>query len=209
MDVAAVAAFTAAGLSLVNVWVAGRLSRKGQTDQWRRDTERPIVARILTLSDQCLPLWGEAALAKEMWIATLQSQGHPGDVEVREKMESSFRAGHKLLEELQLQVAELDLVAGRPLREIAYQLINQHEWLQHVIRPSGGAEDPESVYVTDSSRIVGLRVELIRRARVDLRVDGRTSMWFWSLRTIRNIRLTQYLRAVRRSRALPAFTKKD
>jgi hypothetical protein len=56
-------AFTAVGLSLVNVIISACLSSHGRLEQWRRDEEWSIVARVLTLSADALSAWnqGEAA----------------------------------------------------------------------------------------------------------------------------------------------------
>ena len=59
------AAFTAAGLSLVNVAISARLVSRGQREQWRRDQERPIVARCITLSGDALSEWSDASVAKQ------------------------------------------------------------------------------------------------------------------------------------------------
>ena len=64
MDLAAVAAFTAAALSLVNVGFSGWLNSRGHLEQWRRDVERPIVAQIVTLSGDALNAWQEASFAR-------------------------------------------------------------------------------------------------------------------------------------------------
>jgi hypothetical protein len=49
-----VAAFTAAGLSLVNVGYSAWLNSRGHLEQWRRDVERPIGAQIITLPGDAL-----------------------------------------------------------------------------------------------------------------------------------------------------------
>ena len=54
MNWAVIAAFAAAALSLVNVIVGYRLASRGHLEQWQRDETRPIVARILTLSQDAL-----------------------------------------------------------------------------------------------------------------------------------------------------------
>ena len=71
VDLAAVAAFTAAGLSLVNVAISARLASRGAREQWRRDQERPIVARCLTLSDDALGEWWDDSVAKQVLTARL------------------------------------------------------------------------------------------------------------------------------------------
>lgn len=47
MDPTAVAAFVAAGLSLVNIGVTSRLASRGQREQWRRTEER-VPSRSLS-----------------------------------------------------------------------------------------------------------------------------------------------------------------
>jgi hypothetical protein len=57
MNWATAAAFTAAFLSLVNVAYSARLTSRGTREQWRRDQERPIVARCITLSSDAVKAW--------------------------------------------------------------------------------------------------------------------------------------------------------
>jgi hypothetical protein len=46
VDLSAIAAFTAAALSAVNILISYRLTSRGHLEQWRREQERPIVARL-------------------------------------------------------------------------------------------------------------------------------------------------------------------
>ena len=64
VDLTAVAAFTAAGLSLVNVAISARMASRGHREQWRREQERPIVARCLTLSADARHEWRNAWVAR-------------------------------------------------------------------------------------------------------------------------------------------------
>ena len=50
VNLAVIAAFAAAAISLVNVVLTARLTRGSQFRQWQREEARPITARILTLS---------------------------------------------------------------------------------------------------------------------------------------------------------------
>jgi hypothetical protein len=57
MNWATAAAFTAAFLSLVNVGYSDKLTSHSSREQWRRDQERPVVAKCLALSRQAARSW--------------------------------------------------------------------------------------------------------------------------------------------------------
>lgn len=67
MDLSAIAAFTAAGLSAVNVVFSYRLTRRGSREQWRRDQERPIVAHVLAVSRDIALTWIYLKNLGEVW----------------------------------------------------------------------------------------------------------------------------------------------
>ena len=117
VDLTAVAAFTAAGLSLANVAISARLASRGQREQWRRDQERPVVARCLTLSDDALSEWWDASVAK---------QDAEADAPLT-RMDSHWDKGRQLLHDLRYEVAQLDLLASRTLRQVAQDLVSAHE----------------------------------------------------------------------------------
>ncbi len=135
MDLVAVAAFTAAGLSLINVLVSARLNSRGHLEQWRRDEERPIVARMLTLSADALSAWHSAGSARRDWIDSLRSDPSGGNVDakVQEEAVEHWGTGSQLYDKLRFELAQLDLIAGRPLRDVAASLFREHESVRHWI----------------------------------------------------------------------------
>jgi hypothetical protein len=171
VNLATVAAFAAATISLVNVFVTSRLTRRSQKEQWRRDTERPIVAALLTSSDDCLRAWTEAASQKETWARSLQPGGTRDD-EARDKMTKAYAEGWALYEKLSLQLAELDLVAGVEVRRKAKELLDQHYSIRHVTRPAGGANNPSGFVGQCRGEIETLRGAVIAATRVDIGVDA-------------------------------------
>jgi hypothetical protein len=60
VNLAVIAAFTAAAISLVNVVLTARLTRGSQFRQWQRETALPITARILALSEEATEAWASA-----------------------------------------------------------------------------------------------------------------------------------------------------
>jgi hypothetical protein len=91
VDLAAVAAFTAAGLALVGVVVniawSYRLSSRVQLEQWRRNEERPIVARMLTLSADVLGQWQQTGQARRDWIDSLRADPNRGHEDTKARDE--------------------------------------------------------------------------------------------------------------------------
>jgi hypothetical protein len=118
VDLTAVAAFTAAALSLVNVVLSYRLTRRGHREQWRREQERPIVARCLTLSDQASLEWRHVSEAKQ--------DMNESDAWAGSNAQEQWRKGAQLIVDLRFEVAQLDLLASRPVRQAAGELVRAH-----------------------------------------------------------------------------------
>jgi hypothetical protein len=195
VDLAAVAAFTAAGLSLVNVWFSSRVAGRRQLEQWRRDTERPIVARIVALSERSLEKLEEVAAEKSRWI---ESSAETNRIEAQNRSAEAWQEETALYEDLRYEAAQLDLTAGRPLRQVVHALLGKHETLHNIVRPSGGADEPFKTFIEYNNEIVGKREELIARARTDLGIDRLARKWparweYWA----------RWIRTRRRSRWRP------
>jgi hypothetical protein len=171
VDLAVAAAFTAAGLSLVNVAITGYQNRRGQLDQWRRDMERPIIATILTFSEEALAPMLEVSSLRSAWIASIPSAGEPADTTALDEYVKKWQIAADILPKLRFQVSQLDLVAGQRLRVIAHQLISEHESIIRWLRPASGASNFERLAIQQNNLIVGLHTDLINTARIDLGVD--------------------------------------
>jgi hypothetical protein len=134
VNLTAVAAFTAAGLSLVNVIVTYRLNRRARLDEWRRNEERPIVARLLRLSAEASREWASTGVEK------MQAHGLP-----QEKRDAAYASvlehfgkGRELLESANYEVAQLDLLAGPRVREAAAELVKVHGTAAFRVNPASG-----------------------------------------------------------------------
>ncbi|HEX9520916.1 MAG TPA: hypothetical protein VF940_32635 [Streptosporangiaceae bacterium] len=103
MNWATAAAFTAAYLSLVNVAYSYDLNRRGHREQWRREQERPIVARGLTISAGALGAWWKTSVALDEMKA-----GDRWEASASE----SWAKGSALVQELRFEV-DPGLTTGR------------------------------------------------------------------------------------------------
>lgn len=159
MDIAAVAAFTAAGLSLVNVAISARLVSRGQREQWRRDQERPVVARCLTLSDDARSEWWDASVAKQ----DASADAPPTLVD------SHWDKGWQLMHDLRFEVAQLDLLASRAVRQAARDLAAAHEGeaSRLVLTAEPGQGDSEGRRAA-KDKIEKLQGALVESTRADL-----------------------------------------
>ena len=194
MNLATVAAFTAAGVALIVgvfsvVW-GSRLSTRAQLDQWRRNEERPIVARVLTLSEDARQQWDQAWSAKQGLIAAVQAEPDP-DVrrtpefaEAQDRAVEQWRVGAELYGKLRFETAQLDLIAGRPVRDVADRLARAHESSWHWLRPAGGANITWESFAKQNNKIVELHEELVGKTRADLglttgnrQTDGAERRW--------------------------------
>jgi hypothetical protein len=176
VDVAAIAALTAAALSLVGVVVnvvwSYRLSSRGQLEQWRRNEERPIVARLLTLSDEAVDKWTNGHLARRAWISSLADPSQASeDTKAKDVLLEQWDAGSELYEKLVFEAAQLDLIAGRPLREAAKAFSQEHMWMM-AIGALSDRSDWFEWFAAQVGRIGGSRNDLVVQARADLGIDS-------------------------------------
>lgn len=186
VSLATAAAFTAAVLSLVNVVVTARFTRQGQLEQWRRDTERPIVANILTLSGDAQRVWMDTAFARRAWIGSLQA-GQAGSAEeapAHEKASSSWQEGFDLFEKLRYEAAQLSLVADAPVRAAAEAILKSHESVRHWLRPASGADNFYDLWLTENNGLAALADRLIDATRVDIGVHRTPGRLFRRRRTL-------------------------
>lgn len=142
------AAFLAAGFSLLNIGVTARLASRGQREQWRRDEERPIVACCLTISEDA---------GREWWDASVAQEG--ADVE---KIRPNWEKGRELLHDLRLAVAQLDLLASGPVRQIAGDLVKAHEQEDRRLLVLGKSIPPDF----DGRRAAQVKIEELQAALV-------------------------------------------
>jgi hypothetical protein len=164
MNWAVVAALVAAAASLTTTVVTVLSGRKSDLERWRRDTEVPIVARILRLSAEALIAWGESVSAREDWLASAHEGPGPG-----EAVTTHWQAGQAGFEALSFEAAQLDLVAGQPVRTAAGALVMSDASLAHWLRPASGASDLMELWRTENHKLVGeLRNQLVATARTDL-----------------------------------------
>jgi hypothetical protein len=163
-DLAAGAAITAAVLSLIGIILNVRSVSRAQREQWRREQERPVVARCLLLSSDAHNRWADVA-ATDVAIAT----GDPKKVRERfeqlmDKRTQDFEKGLQLTHELRYEVAQLDLLASTEVRRAAADLVNAHDRVSmRVATKHDGLE-----LLEHAGEIVQLQAALVERARADL-----------------------------------------
>jgi hypothetical protein len=166
----AIAAFTAAGLSLVNVAVSGRLTSRGHLEQWRREQEQPIVARILTLSSDALREWRDTAMAKEQWSGIFRDPGKREDAEaLQAEVLAHHSKGRELWNSLRYEAAQLDLLASPGVRKAARDLVAAHEGAWFRMNPAGAGMTP--FRTGEEDKIDKLHGKLVERTRADFGVD--------------------------------------
>jgi hypothetical protein len=190
VNLATVAAFTAAGVALIvgvfNVVWGARLSSRAQLEQWRRNEERPIVARVLTLSQDARTQWELAFRARENWqlergawqeqVAMQpesQSPGAPVDpspayTEAQDEAIRQFKAGSDVYDKLRYETAQLGLIARAPVREVAAGLVGAHVDLRAWLAPGRKKRVSEERFYEQAHHITRLERELVDRARADL-----------------------------------------
>jgi len=166
MSLAVVAAFTAAFLSLVNVAVSARLSRRGSLEQWRREQAQPVVARLLTLSDD-LDRARDDFVATNLSIWLKQKEGT--DVaELEQKAQTQMEHINELFHDIEYQQALLDLLAGPRLRETVSLLIGENRQLNMLVNLH--KQYTQELAQPIRENLYSLREELIEGTRADFHI---------------------------------------
>lgn len=125
MNLAVIAAFTAAAVSLVNIIVTARLASGSQFRQWQREEARPLTVRILTLSAHTRFVWARAVHAHADWLRL--SQDDERARELQERKREYLAEGWTELGKLNFEVSQLNLIAAHATREAAAALAKGHE----------------------------------------------------------------------------------
>jgi len=73
-----------------------------------------------------------------------------------------------IYEKLRFEAAQLDLIAGVSLRDVANKLVREHESTRHWLRPASGASDWYELATKQNNKVVRLHAELVEKARADL-----------------------------------------
>jgi hypothetical protein len=162
VDLAAAAAFTAAALSLVNVVITARLARRENREQWRREQERPIVARILTISSDMISNWSKLVAAEERSAGALNDELRATE---NESARQHLVTGTELSEKLRFEAAQLDLLAGPQVREAAHHLAGFHNRIMIDITASAPGLAPLKIH---AASLYALHDRLVEQARADL-----------------------------------------
>lgn len=164
---------------LVQIVLTYHLSSKAQLEQWRRAEERPIVARLVILSQEALVQWWTAAEVRQQWLDSLNAEhGHDRVSLARPEPEprDDWGAGSKLFGKLRLETTQLELSAGEALRDVADRLLRAHESLNHWLRPASPSDDPIALVNEQNNMIIQMHAELIGRERADLGLMSHVSL---------------------------------
>lgn len=179
-SITAIAAFVAAGLSLVNVIVSYFLSRRGQLSQWRRDSERPIAVNVLSLSRELSSQLSTVAMERAKWLTSIHQSRDNENAAARDAAASQLQMGWDTFEQLRHEVTGLDLIAGPAPRKTAERLVSAHESLVHWLRPaSGTSEPPGETFAKQSNVIAQAEQDLVSAIRQDIGVDGPAGFARW------------------------------
>jgi hypothetical protein len=170
VDLAVIAAFTAAGISLINVAITVRATSRSSLQQWRRSEVRPAVARILALSDEAMR---EQRSALHLHRDRLESggRGPAGDqadklmAEEKGHWENSWDAREKL----SFEVAQLRIVAHKPVREAAARLLDDQYAVQFLSAADliDELQPGRSAHLLESFRRASREVKLLEEALID------------------------------------------
>jgi hypothetical protein len=169
MDLTAAAAFTAAGLSLINVVVTARMAGRERLTQWRREELQPIVARILALSRETRDEWRKAAVAQLLRLGGPDSLGEGDDIDSVQKRErEGYANGKAAWDKLCFEVAQLQLIAAKPVSDAAEALRLSHESLGLGLNRGAKTTRAAERKITESVNIDINTGNLIREVRIAL-----------------------------------------
>ena len=140
VDLSAIAAFTAAALSAVNVLISYRLTSRGHREQWRREQERPIVARILTVSTEITGTCLDLRNIELEWARPNEEVPSSGTQPTLER----YAVAVEQCKALRYEVSQLDLLASSEVHETAKALVTTLSLFVSRLDPSAPQADPPS-----------------------------------------------------------------
>lgn len=136
VNLAVVAAFTAAAISLVNVLITARLARGGQFRQWQREDAGPIIERVLVLSDELRLSWsGVAEDLKTLSRNLVSPRTNEYEAESADNYRDTLQTkiyellleGRDKFVDLSNGVSALQLISPPPTRNAASRLKDGHQ----------------------------------------------------------------------------------
>jgi hypothetical protein len=176
MNLAVIAAFTAAGLSLINVALSARLSSRGARDQWRREQAQPLIAKLLNLSTDAIQQWRDAAALKPKLFEAAEAgvddeRGKPLLDEIR----GHWSKGQDQYLAMRDEAAQLDLLTSRAVRNASWRLVAQHRRALMNLLP----DDPNTSFTQRDVHLIDRWHErLINATRQDFGIDtARHVLW--------------------------------
>lgn len=93
------------------------------------------------------------------------------DIRARDAAQDCWEAGGVLYDKLRFELAQLDLIAGHPIRDVVYEILLKHQDLRVLSRPQGAMRD----WCTKSGKrcveLTSLQRRLVVLARADLGID--------------------------------------
>ncbi len=108
------ASFLTGITSLGAVWLQQRRQATAADQEWRRNEERPIVARMLTLSADALAKWQQSAQARSDWLDSRHADPtrvHE-DTKGRDQARGHWAAAMAIYEKLRFEAAQLAPVSN-------------------------------------------------------------------------------------------------
>jgi len=95
------------------------------------------------------------------------------DKKARDEASDHWGAGSELHDKLRFELAQLDLIAGSPVRDVASTLVREHESVRHWISPASGANNWFELLTEQNNKIFDLHAELVMKTRADLGLESR------------------------------------
>jgi hypothetical protein len=174
VDLAVIAAFTAAGISLINVAITVRAASRGSLQQWRRGEVQPVVARILAASGEAKGAWDEAALTRQEWLRFRDDAAmHDEVLKLQAQEFDHWKAGKAACDKLRFEVAQLELVGHQPVREAARALLDaQGSIARGQLSPDTPSADPLKSLLELGLKVKQCEDRLIEETRTDLGIYG-------------------------------------
>jgi hypothetical protein len=132
VNLAVIAAFTAAAVSVLNLVVTAKLTSGSQFRRWQREEARPITARLLILSREGRRAWLRIASTRRELLDVSDADSSVEGLQKRHR--DQMAAAWTVSEELGSEDAALWLIATPPTREAASALVNKHQSIEMTLQ---------------------------------------------------------------------------
>ncbi|MET9629543.1 hypothetical protein ABZX92_18975 [Lentzea sp. NPDC006480] len=174
-----IAAFTAAGLSVINVAATGILNNRVQLSQWRRSKEIEIFGDFAQAVNHYLEACNNLASSMDQ-LGDINHRSQPPDANETSDLHEQIAVAHSKMDsefaKVMQKLSELEVVAGITVITEAQEVALTLRSAIYSLRP-GGPQFKMEQYHRISKDVAERMARFTRAVRVEIGTESRIRFW--------------------------------